>query len=219
MHTLCVSEAISGSGTGRLLPGTLNKALLGKFCTCLITALEQHGSQLEGNQLLYQYSGLHKSIASFQWLFPRKQEFLLSAFLTRYCFCLRQGYSPPLYQVKQKIPLFLSLTFLSLFSLCFVSFPMEPKSGHLEEHCERPGRERLRGYHGRHERKERISESPTENITRLETVNEKEEEMKAEERQWVRAEKERYRKLQPIANCTGNVDLEACTAFFPLHLH
>ena len=60
---------------GRLLPGILNKALVGKFSICLIIALEHSESQLEGDQLLYQYPGLPKTIASFQWLFPRKMSF------------------------------------------------------------------------------------------------------------------------------------------------
>lgn len=60
---------------GRLLPGTLNKALVGQFSICLIIALEHSESQLEGDQLLYQYPGLPKTIASFQCLVPRSQSF------------------------------------------------------------------------------------------------------------------------------------------------
>lgn len=86
---------------GRLLPGTLNKALVGKFCVCLIIALEHRESPLEGNQLLYQYPGLHKSIASFQWLFPRKPEFPFSSFQHVIAFAYNR-YLPPLCQVRKK---------------------------------------------------------------------------------------------------------------------
>lgn len=46
---------------GWLLPGTFNKALVGKFSICLIIVLEHSESQLEGDQLLYQYPGLPKN--------------------------------------------------------------------------------------------------------------------------------------------------------------
>lgn len=72
---------------GQLLPGTLNQPLIGKFWICLMIALEHSESQLEGNQLLYQYPELPKTIASFQGLFPRKPEFPFSSFLTCHCFC------------------------------------------------------------------------------------------------------------------------------------
>lgn len=105
----------------RLLPGTLNKALVGKFSICLIIALEHSESQLEGDQLHYQHLGLLKTIASCQWLFPRKPEFPFSSFLTCHRFCLRQRYVPPFCQAKEKSPFYLSLTLFSLLTLCFVS--------------------------------------------------------------------------------------------------
>lgn len=90
---------------GWLLPGTLNKALVGKFTICLIIALEHSKSQLEGDQLLYQYPGLPKTIASFQCLFPRKAEFPFSSCLTCHYFCLQQRDLPTFVCLKRKKPL------------------------------------------------------------------------------------------------------------------
>lgn len=87
---------------GWLLPGTRNKALVGKFSICLIIALKHSKSQLEGDQLLYQYPGLPKTIASFQWLFPRKAEFPFSSFLTSHYVCLQQRDLPPFVSLKRK---------------------------------------------------------------------------------------------------------------------
>lgn len=60
---------------GWLLLGTPNKALVDKFSICLIIALEHSKSQLEGDQLLYQYPGLPKTIASFSGCFQERQSF------------------------------------------------------------------------------------------------------------------------------------------------
>lgn len=116
---LHISEAISSSGEGTAAPWHIENSL-GWQIFCLIIALEHSKSQLEGDQLLYQYPGLPKTIASFQGQFPRKTEFPFSSFLTCHCFCLPQRYFPPFCQVKEKSPFCLSLILLSLFTLCFV---------------------------------------------------------------------------------------------------